>query len=416
MKKTSVIVSYSGVHQAFQIALATQEAGLLDSFYGSIFDAPGKWGQKLSQVMGKEALSNRRCVGLPPERLVEYPWPELFARLKRLTGCARRDEWLWTARQFDRHVARLIAKKNCRLLIGVENCAVESFRVGRARGMKLVYDCPGFNPEVSDQAALRAAVEWHLPRPLPSDAPAIKVSKDQELALADCVLVYSEVHQRSWAQRGVPTEKFVRIPLWIEPDLWRPKVATSNHQVPLRVLYAGRGTLMKGVPYLLEAVKKCGRRVQLDCVGNLQLELQPLAAGLTNVKFLPPVPKSQLREVYCNHDVLVLPSLGDSFGFVALEAMACGLPVVVTENCGVPVPDPAWRVPIMDSAAIAQRLEYYATNREALQHDGQVAQQFARQFTPERYREQIKKLLGNLLSKSESGKWKTETGIKNIES
>jgi glycosyltransferase involved in cell wall biosynthesis len=110
------------------------------------------------------------------------------------------------------------------------------------------------------------------------------------------------------------------------------------------------------------------------------------------------VSKSQLRDVYWKHDVLVLPSLGDSFGFVALEAMACGLPVIVTENCGVPVPDSAWRVPIMNSTAIARRLEYYASDRDALARDGKIAQVFAKQFTPERYREQIKNLLQKLLA------------------
>jgi glycosyltransferase involved in cell wall biosynthesis len=151
------------------------------------------------------------------------------------------------------------------------------------------------------------------------------------------------------------------------------------------------------MPYLLDAIKECGSLVQLDCVGGMQAELQPLVASLPNVQVFPPVPKSRLRTVYWNHDVLVLPSLGDSFGFVAMEAMACGLPVIVTENCGVPVPDPAWRVPIMNSEAIAQRLDFYATNREILQRDGQVAQEFARQFTPERYREQIKNFLWRLL-------------------
>jgi glycosyltransferase involved in cell wall biosynthesis len=397
LNNSSVIVAYSGVHQAFQIALAAHEAGVLDAFYGSIFDAPGKWGGQLGFLFGKNALANRRCPGLPSEKLVEYPWPELFARLKRRGGCARRDEWIWTAQRFDRHIASVLSKKQSRLFIGVENCAAESFRVGRERGMMLVYDCPGFNPEVTDQAALRAADEWKLPRPKPSDSPAIKANKERELALADCVLVYSEVHQRSWQQRGVDAKKFERIPLWIEPALWFSQSPKRPADGPLRVLFAGRATLHKGVPYLLDAVKKCGSRVQLDCVGKIQEELQPLVAALPNVNVLPPVPKAQLREVYCNHDVLVLPSLGDSFGFVALEAMACGLPVIVTENCGVPVPDPAWRMPIMNSGAIAQRLEYYAKDRDALNRDGQVAQQFARQFTPERYREQIKNLLRRLL-------------------
>ncbi len=128
--------------------------------------------------------------------------------------------------------------------------------------------------------------------------------------------------------------------------------------------------------------------------------MESLIAKTDGVKLLAPRSKSALRELYWQHDVLVLPSLGDSFGFVALEAMACGLPVIVTENCGVPVPEPAWRVPIMDSEAIANRLEYYAGDRAALEQDGRIAAEFARQYTPERYRDQIKCLFRRLLEPS----------------
>src|ERR1041385_5326270 len=102
------------------------------------------------------------------------------------------------------------------------------------------------------------------------------------------------------------------------------------------------------------------------------------------VRMVPPQTKPRLRELYWQHDVLVLPSLGDSFGFVAMEAMACGLPVIVTENCGVPVPDPSWRVPVMDSEAIAWRLSLYARARSLCHEHGIVAAKFALQFTPER--------------------------------
>jgi glycosyltransferase involved in cell wall biosynthesis len=128
-------------------------------------------------------------------------------------------------------------------------------------------------------------------------------------------------------------------------------------------------------------------------VGGLDDELRPFLKNYEGkINVLPPCTKTELRKHYQSHDLLILPSLGDSFGFVAMEAMACGTPVVVSENCGAPVPNPSWRVPVMDSAAIARRFEYYAANPQALEQDRQVARRFALRFTPERYREKIKEL------------------------
>jgi len=71
--------------------------------------------------------------------------------------------------------------------------------------------------------------------------------------------------------------------------------------------------------------------------------------------------------------------------------------VIVTENCGVPVPDPSWRVPIMDSDAIARRLALYAEDRNLCREHGLIAANFARQFTPERYRASMQKVFRDLL-------------------
>ena len=112
--------------------------------------------------------------------------------------------------------------------------------------------------------------------------------------------------------------------------------------------------------------------------------------------------KAALRQAYWDADVLVLPSLLDTFGFVAMEAMACGLPVIVTENCGVPVPEPSWRVPIMNAERIAERLSMYSADRELCRSDGQKAARFAREFSPTRYRREIQKLLARLTKNKES--------------
>src|SRR5439155_15393474 len=81
MHNGGISVAHTGVHQAFQIALAANEAGLLDRFYCSVFDAPNKWGKSLRLLLGEETLINRRCDGLDPKRVEEIPGPFLINRI-----------------------------------------------------------------------------------------------------------------------------------------------------------------------------------------------------------------------------------------------------------------------------------------------------------------------------------------------
>lgn len=390
MSNTGAVVSYSGVHQAFQLALAAQEIGCLDTFYCSLIDAPGKLGRSAAMLFGQEALINRRCVGLDVNRVVEIPWPEIMGRLfgrSRMIG--QSPVWIRVARSFDCRVATLLMGMDARVFVGVENCCRESFRVAKRLGMHLFYDCPGFNPELSYEYARAAAEHLGIEMPKPADSAFVKANKDEELSMADNVFVYSAIHRISWERRGVKPEKFIETPLWIDSSTWYPGRRGYPQDSVLRVLFVGRATLLKGFPYLIGALRKIGKSAQLTVVGDVSDEMLPFLRRMPSVTRFPATTKNRLRGYYRSHDVLVLPSLGDSFGFVALEAMACGIPVIVTDNCGVPVPDKDWRVPVMDCDAIANRLQVYLENGELKEEDGQRAALFAQQFTPERYRRQI---------------------------
>ncbi|MBO0874957.1 MAG: D-inositol-3-phosphate glycosyltransferase [Pseudonocardia sp.] len=68
--------------------------------------------------------------------------------------------------------------------------------------------------------------------------------------------------------------------------------------------------------------------------------LRALAAtlGITDqVRFLPPRSREELADVYRAADVIAVPSHNESFGLVALEAQACGTPVVAAAVGGLPV-------------------------------------------------------------------------------
>lgn len=397
-----IAVAYSGVHQAYQLALAAHELGRLDRFYCSMFAAEGKWGGLFARLLGSDAMVNRRVDGLSPKKACENPWPLLTHRLRARFRPSDANDWTQANDWFDRWVARRIRRSACRVFVGVETCSAESFAVARECGKVRVLDCPGVDAEFLDEIAAEAAAEFGIVTVSQADSPAMRERKRRELELADAILLCSEAQARMFRARGATTANIYVAPLWVDSDFWRPaEEAGKSGSAPLRALFVGKINLRKGVPFLIRAASECDKPVTVTLVGGVDNELRPFLKNYEGkINILPPCTKTELRKHYQDHDLLVLPSLGDSFGFVAMEAMACGLPAIVSENCGAPVPDPSWRAPVMNSAAIARRFEYYASNPQALEQDRQVARRFALSFTPNRYRENIKELYLRLLELS----------------
>jgi D-inositol-3-phosphate glycosyltransferase len=112
-----------------------------------------------------------------------------------------------------------------------------------------------------------------------------------------------------------------------------------------RLLYVGRIQPLKGVDVAVEAFRIVHGKVpsaRFVVVGGASGEgglaevskLRALAADLP-VEFLAPVPHVQLADYYRAADCLILPSRTESFGLVAAEAAACGLPVVAARVGGL---------------------------------------------------------------------------------
>jgi glycosyltransferase involved in cell wall biosynthesis len=96
-------------------------------------------------------------------------------------------------------------------------------------------------------------------------------------------------------------------------------------------------------------------------------------------------------EIMIESDVLVLPSLGEGFGLVVTEALACGLPVIVTPNVGasdlVCEGQEGFVVPVSSAEAIADRLNRLNWDRKLLTRMSRNAQSTAARHSWEVYRE-----------------------------
>ena len=336
MNAGRIVVSYAGVHQAYQLALAAQQMGELKAFYCSLYDAPKKWGGLIAGLAGHDVFASRRVAGLDLEKVIEYPRPLLWKIVRDKVDLRGRDNWLSLFNTFDRWVAKRIEMSPPDIFVGTASSDLNCLTAAKRHGSTLVHDCPGLHPlfqaRLLHEAADRAGIRTGKVR---TRLGGIDARKLLEYSMADALLVYSDIHRKSFEAEGYPTKRLFVSPLWVDPGVWYRTTAkhpdNSALKHPLKLLFVGSIELRKGIPFLLKAVEACANAVQLTIVGALNPHsMALLGSGLHNVSYLPPQSKSQLRKTYEEHDVLVLPSVGDSFGFVALEAMACGLPVVVT--------------------------------------------------------------------------------------
>ncbi|MDO8577224.1 MAG: glycosyltransferase [Candidatus Daviesbacteria bacterium] len=119
--------------------------------------------------------------------------------------------------------------------------------------------------------------------------------------------------------------------------------ASLNHKL---ILFVGRIVPLKGIDSLLYAMKILTKRnpkltICLWIIGEESKEskrlilLRNLLKINTFVKFIGKISNQDLPNYYNAAEVLVLPSQYESFGITALEAMACGVPVVITDATGV---------------------------------------------------------------------------------
>jgi glycosyltransferase involved in cell wall biosynthesis len=150
-----------------------------------------------------------------------------------------------------------------------------------------------------------------------------------------------------WARRSLiddyqvdPTQIRVLIPSGAAPAYFdigerrlAGKASASGEHDPVRLLFVGGDFHRKGGPLLLDCMRAgLADRCELHLVTSEAIEPQPNVYLHCGVEPNSP----ELRQLYADADIFVLPTLADTLGLVLLEAAAAGLPVIATEVGAVP--------------------------------------------------------------------------------
>ena len=201
----------------------------------------------------------------------------------------------------------------------------------------------------------------------------------------------------------MPYQSKVRIiPFGIDPASWRNGNGAAAASADPFVLFAGRHVDYKGVDVLLRALARNKRRAVIVGDGPRRAEWERLARDLdvaSRVTFAGDVPDGELRRLMHACAALVLPSVtrAEAFGYVQLEAMAAGKPVISTDvPSGV-----SWVnqdgvtglvVRAGDPQALASAIDALCADPDRRQRLGEAARaRVEAEFTIERLRERLRK-------------------------
>jgi len=256
--------------------------------------------------------------------------------------------------QFDLWLVDRIRRLQPGVLHGWNLHVRHTFQALKGEGWKLCLErsCPHnvFQDRLLRDEARRLGFNYH------SDVKTLKEAVE-ELYLADIISVPSRYSAQSYR------DPILRAKLRINPlgsnIIMRPQFSRSR--MPLRVLMVGNDFLRKGTHYLIEAfrlIKEPTARLKIR--GSVPKEYERRIRD-PRIEILGPVTKSGLDSLYRWANVFCLPSVDEGFGLATLEALAYGLPLVVTENVGsADVLDPAVTcvVPIRDARAIKKGIRW----------------------------------------------------------
>lgn len=207
---------------------------------------------------------------------------------------------------------------------------------------------------------------------------------------ADLVVALSPVMAERAISGGASRERVDLIPNGFDPqDIGLSTAAsalTTNRaarlvpppEAALRVLFVGRLSVEKGITVLLESARRLAAE-SLDVVvtvagdGGLRADVEAATAEPAmrqKMRFLGPQDRSRLAGLYAEADILVVPSLDEPLPTVALEALACGVPVIGSEVGGIPFLVDSGRNGILvrpgEAEALADAIRLLALDRELL--------------------------------------------------
>jgi glycosyltransferase involved in cell wall biosynthesis len=409
-----VVVVHNGARDRYQVALALSKAGLLECLVTDFFwSEETTFGRILAASLPTRLLATlrqRSAPGLPKSQVKTCLSAGIGGFLLDKARFVPFNTRRWLTRNADARLGRLagyIAARSGAELLSYSYYAFDAFQAaGRAGILFQLHPHPETmrsllqaELEAHPDCAHSLQQEWELNLP-PDDFERLV----HETKMPHTSLAASSFTKRSLLMHGANANSVRVVPYGIDLEKFRPNLTLQRDtSKPLRLLFVGRINQRKGIKYLLQAIALLpDAPIELTVCGRVLDGLELFEREAHRVTVRPSVSSEELVKAYQNADLFVLPSIGEGFGQVLLEALACGLPVLSTTNTAAPdlihngvegfIVDP--RSP----EQIAERLAWSLTHRDELLAMRLAARSCAEAFPWARFHEGVVRCVRDVMA------------------
>jgi glycosyltransferase involved in cell wall biosynthesis len=386
-----VILSANVPHYQY-LARALESAGLLKTYITSISLLEDESVPRLLSRYWSKKLEGRRLRGLCAAKIRRLWLPEVLQRGLPALGMVSAERANWINNYlFDWMAAHLVDQ--CSVFHFVSSVGLYSARKAKSLGATIVCDVRQAHPVVARNILEREARAFGVKCEIAGRSYESRLL--QEFEIADYLVVPSSATKATFVTAGVPGDRMFVVPYGADLGHFRKR---EREDSVFRILYVGQLTLGKGIQYLLQALAGLNLRgAECVVIGQIDPAVKPLLRRWKGTfRHIGSVPKIELANFYSNSSVLVLPSLVEAFGMVVLEAMACGVPVIVSSEVGAKEVFAdgveGFVVPSRDVEALRERIRFLYEDDVARARMSEAAIQCAQGLTWEAYGERIRRL------------------------
>lgn len=419
--KYKILVAHPERQHSFKLASALKKSDYLFKYITTVYDKQSSLLMKCTKLfLSKENLhraEGRKNSDLEDSDVIQ------FCELRGLIQIAlyRFDKskliYNWwhkkTSEKFGKKVAKLAIKENVDAVILYDANALTCFKILEERAphilrimdtsaanrlyMKTIYEkdmilCPQFSERLKQERNFL----WR------SNYCELL---SNELKLTEFFLVPSTFVKKSLLYSGIKEDQIKICPYGSNFNINETgeRIKKDKSEI-VKGIYVGNVTEMKGIYYLLEAALKIPNdKFKLTIVGAFNNSDGIFDKYKDKIDFVGRVTHEKVQKYLLNSDIFIFPSLGEGMSLAVLEAMACGLPCIVTKNSGVSEAinegKNGYEVDIQNIAAIKEKIEWFIQNKNAIMTMRNHAIESAKIYTWENYNNKLIKIIDSILER-----------------